>query len=167
MTVVVADEPMKLFADLIVSSATVPAPSYPARVLAASTAVLALLGSSSGVKSAFVGNPPDGAPYPVLCWTDLSIGSDPTDVEGWLSRDVTLQVDCLAYSSAVARSIANAFDGFNLPGSVDTVSYRVKMIRRVSNWQRVEWKNRLDPATGSPMVQFTSDWLLRAARKQS
>lgn len=167
-TVPVTEEPLWLFGRLVECSALDPVPDYPAAALAASAAILALLGTDgSGNKSAFCGLPVDGPPFPVLCWRDMSTGGDPTDTEGWLSRVIIMQVDCVAFDPAVARQLCAAVDGLADVRSVDSDSFSLKTIRRDSGWRRLDYERRLSTESARPCVQYSSDWTLVARRKQS
>lgn len=107
--------------------------------------------------------------FPCLAWTPRGPELGPVDAERWLWREYTVQIDLFGADPDELEDIKLLVDGglngAHAAGALDSSGWRITVLRRSSAWRPLVWTDK-QTSGGNQVHQATSDWLLRALKKQ-
>ncbi len=165
MTVEIVREPLVAFANLV----------------AAQSDLLAALGSTGSGDTLQVnygeGTPATELPFPALVWKFLSdSGKYDLDDNPTGYRTITLQLDLFGAAEPellVLGSLVDQMNDAHRPAGdppnrpLDSLHWKCTLLRRMSDWRKIDWRQRPVETSGMPLLQLSSDWTFKLLRKEN
>ncbi len=114
--------------------------------------------------------PADSQGFPAVAWKSAVSGLAKTDAEPWLGSHDLIQIDLLGDDfdtlKELARLIDESINDACNDRSWDTTHWKCLVVRRQSEWRRLEWPDR-QTTTGNCLIQFTADFKVKFHRIQT